>query len=377
MRYIGNKTRLLSFLRDRIGRLGLAPGRAHDAFAGTAAVARALKADGWRVTSSDLMTYSYVLQRAYVVASRSPGFALLGRRERAVEAALRAARARGESALHAVAVFLSRDLEPVRGFMSSHFAPAGGRMFFTDENAGRIDAARSRLHDWHRERWISDDAYYLLLAAIIEGADRIANTAGVYAAYIKRWQPNALRPFTLVVEPPVLSRRRCAATIGNATDVARALGRIDLLYVDPPYNERQYSGYYHVPEILARGWFDVMPVLRGKTGLLGASPDNGAASSANAPSQRSDWCSRRRAPDALRELLAATGARHVLVSYNSEGVIRDTELRAVLRDAASDGVVRRFVRRYRRYRADSDREGRRYKGDWVEELLYYARLRRG
>jgi hypothetical protein len=57
-------------------------------------------------------------------------------------------------------------------------------------------------------------------------------------------------------------------------------------------------------------------------------------------------------------------------------VIRDTDLREALRDAASDGVVRRFVRRYRRYRADSDREGRRYKGDWVEELLYYARLGR-
>ena len=48
--------------------LGIAPGVAHDAFAGTAAVGRALKADGWRVHSSDLMTYSYVMQRAYVVA---------------------------------------------------------------------------------------------------------------------------------------------------------------------------------------------------------------------------------------------------------------------------------------------------------------------
>lgn len=375
MRYIGNKTRLLSFIRDRIARLGLAPGHAHDAFAGTAAVARALKSDGWRVTSSDLMTYSYVLQRAYVVASRPPSFAQLGRHDRVVGTALRAARGSGASHLETVATFLSRGVEPVHGFISSHFAPAGGRMFFSDANAVRIDAARARLHEWHRAQWISDDAYYLLLAAIIEGADRVANTAGVYAAYIKQWQPNALRPFTLAVETPVASRRRCAAAVGDAVDVARAIGRTDLLYVDPPYNERQYSGYYHVPEILARGWFDATPVLRGKTGLLGSSAHDGNGAPATA-TQRSDWCSRRRAPDALRELLAATGARHVLVSYNSEGVIRDTDLRAALRDAASDGVVRRFVRRYRRYRADSDREGRRYKGDWVEELLYYARLGR-
>jgi hypothetical protein len=56
-------------------------------------------------------------------------------------------------------------------------------------------------------------------------------------------------------------------------------------------------------------------------------------------------------------------------------VIADRELRGILRDAADDGRVRRFTKRYKRYRADSDREGRRYKGDEVKELLYYARLR--
>src|SRR5215216_5212164 len=73
MRYIGNKTRLLPFIRRAVRTLGLGPGAAHDAFAGTAAVARALKEDGWRVAASDVMTYSYVLQRAYVVAEREPG----------------------------------------------------------------------------------------------------------------------------------------------------------------------------------------------------------------------------------------------------------------------------------------------------------------
>ena len=69
MRYIGNKTKLLPFLHETIAKLGISPGVAHDAFAGTAAVGRALKATGWQVHSSDLMTYSYVMQRAYVVAS--------------------------------------------------------------------------------------------------------------------------------------------------------------------------------------------------------------------------------------------------------------------------------------------------------------------
>ena len=56
-------------------------------------------------------------------------------------------------------------------------------------------------------------------------------------------------------------------------------------------------------------------------------------------------------------------------------MIADRELRGILRDAAVDGRQKRFAKRYKRYRADSDREGRRYKGDEVKELLYYARLR--
>ena len=339
MRYIGNKTKLLDFLTAKIRQLGIEPGVAHDAFAGTAAVGRALKAEGWRVHSSDLMTYSYVMQRALVVASRTPR-------------------------LDALARDLTSNVAGVDGFFARNFGPAGGRMYFTDENARRIDGARTALDTWRRSGEIGEDAYYLLLAGIIEGADRVANTAGVYAAFIKRWQPNALKPFSVVTERPIGSRRRCRAYQADARDVALELGKIDLLYVDPPYNTRQYAGYYHVPELIARGWFDEPVSLRGKTGLI-ADGD-----------QRSAWCSRRRAPDALRGLLDATGARHVLVSYNTEGVIDDGDFRAILTDASIDGRVRRFTKRYKRYRADSDREGRRYKGDVVRELLYYARLRR-
>ena len=344
MRYIGNKTRLLPFLLKSLRRLGVAPGTAHDAFAGTAAVGRALKAAGWRVASSDVMTYSHVFQRAYVVADA------------------RLATNGGAERLAALAAELSTGLAPEAGFLSRHFAPAGGRMYFTDENAGRIDAARAAVHEWRARGRIDDDAYFVLLAAILEGADRVANTAGVYAAYIKRWQPNALRPFTVSPEPPAAGPPGSEAHLGDAAEVARRLGPIDLLYVDPPYNGRQYGGYYHVPEIIARGWFDAAPAIRGKTGLLEASP-------------RSAWCHRRRAGGALRELLAATGARHVLVSYNSEGIIPDAEVKQALREASADGNVRRFSRVYKRYRADSDHARRRYRGDAVRELLYYARLR--
>jgi adenine-specific DNA-methyltransferase len=146
--------------------------------------------------------------------------------------------------------------------------------------------------------------------------------------------------------------------------VARAIGPVDLLYVDPPYNSRQYSGYYHVPEIIARGWFGEAPALSGKTGL----PSRGG--------QRSAWSSARGVTRAFEELLASTSATHVLVSYNSEGLMSEPELRRTLTEASADGKVRRFTRAYRRYRADRDHARRRYRDDGLRELLYYARLRR-
>jgi adenine-specific DNA methylase len=63
------------------------------------------------------------------------------------------------------------------------------------------------------------------------------------------------------------------------------------------------------------------------------------------------------------------------VSYNSEGLLPPGELRAILERASVNGNVRRFSKVYKRYRADSDHAARRYRGDQVRELLYYARLR--
>jgi adenine-specific DNA-methyltransferase len=369
MRYIGNKTRLLPFILRTLDRLGIEPGAAHDAFAGTASVGRALKARGWRVASSDIMTYAYVFGRAYVVAQRAPGLANLRTGDADLRRALRTAAfrsrvaARGGGALAAVAEYLTSWLEPEPGFVRDHYSPLGGRMYFSVDNAKRIDAVRRRLHEWHAGGLIADDGFYVLLAALLEAADRVANTAGVYAAFIKEWQPNARRPLVLEPQMPIRGPRGSTAHRADAAEVAQSLGPVDLLYIDPPYNGRQYSGYYHIPEILARGWFDDTPTLRGKTGLLGDAK------------QRSAWCSPRGVERALAELLMATQATHVLISYNSEGLLSETAMRRVLAHSSVDGDVRRFTHRYRRYRADRDGPQRQYRADRVRELLYYARLR--
>lgn len=364
MRYLGNKTRLLPFILRTLERLRIAPGVAADPFAGTASVARALKRAGWRVHAGDLMAFSYALQVARVELDRTPRFP--ARR-------LGTASSREERSLSYRRLLerLAAEAEAARtdGFLTHHFTPAGppgrrhGRMYFTPDNASRIDAIRSRIARWHTAGALDRRREQLLLATLIEAADRVANTTGIYAAFVKSWQPNAKRPLELRPlrpTPPSNGPAGCTAFRGAADRLLERVGTLDLLYLDPPYNSRQYPGYYHIPELLAEGW-DPPPPLRGKTGLI---PD---------ADRRSDWCRRSKAEGALRRVLDAADARHILFSYNDEGLLRRGTIETALRERGRTDTYRLFNRPYRRYRSDVDGPERRYRRDEVQEHLHYVR----
>ncbi len=356
MRYIGNKTKLVPFLLDTLDALGLSAGVACDPFSGTGSVGRALKQNGWRVHCGDLMAASYAYQVTRVELDRTPRYsgALTGgsgrRRHLSYKATLRVLSA----------------LPPKTGFVTRHYTPVGadGRMYFTPENGAAIDAVRDAITGWRSGGLIDLAREQLLLATLIAGADRVANTTGVYASYVKSWQPNALRPLDLRPIRPTVPRDEsalgCTAFRGGAQALVARVGAVDLLYLDPPYNERQYPGYYHLPELLAQGW-DPPPPLRGKTGLI---PDEDL---------RSDWCRRGRCEEALRSLLGGVDAGHILLSYNDEGLLSRESIETAFRNTGDPDSYRVFTRGYRRYRSDSDGPGRRYRGDAVRERLYYVR----
>ncbi|HEY0808751.1 MAG TPA: DNA adenine methylase [Longimicrobiales bacterium] len=331
MRYIGNKTKLLRFIGGVLGRRGITQGVAVDPFSGTASVARYLKTRGFHVVAGDLMEYAHVLAKAYVEATHLP--ATVTRR------------------IHEL-----NDLVPRPGFFTRNFS-APARMYFTEDNAARVDAIRARIDEWERARQIDASERFLLLAALIEAADRVANTTGVYAAYVKSWQPNAVRPLELHA-PRVVDGNGCHAYQRDAIELVADVDDFELLYLDPPYNSRQYAGYYHIPELIALGWFDKIPVLRGKTGLL---PDR---------DKRSDWSRRTKCEAALEQLVATARCKHIVMSYNAEGLISETAIERIFKMYGIAGTYQRYAREYRRYRSDSDGENRRYAGDRVREYLY-------
>ncbi|MBI4539336.1 MAG: DNA adenine methylase [Gemmatimonadetes bacterium] len=382
MRYIGNKTKLLGFIRGHLRRLGIRGGRAVDPFSGTASVARMLKEEGFQVVAGDIMRYAYLFARAYVELDREPGFSGLAAEvdSRSASGLLdpsepqpslssdAALPARHTPDLRAVLRFLEH-LEPEPGFIHEHYSPAGregarhGRMYFTPENAARIDAIRAHIAEWHAGGLMDRDGHDVLVAALIEAADRVANTTGVYASFVKSWQPNALVSLRLRV--PHFTPRNGAgpskALRDDAATIVAQAGTFDLLYLDPPYNTRQYAGYYHIPELLAVGWLDGAPELRGKTGLI---PDE---------AKRSDWSRRSRCETAFERLVAAAPCRWIVMSYNDEGIIRHSTIEDVLREYGDPASFRCYRRSYRRYRSDEDSEHRNYRGDRVSEYLYMVR----
>ncbi|MGK7313398.1 MAG: DNA adenine methylase [Candidatus Longimicrobiales bacterium M2_2A_002] len=357
MRYIGNKTKLLGFIEKKLeAREIVGDGlTAVDPFSGTASVGQHLKSLGFRVTASDIMAYGYVFARAYVEVTSLPSAPGLADEVLAVDG-------RDAPSARDVVDYLN-GLEPVPGFIHRSYAPTGavgkehGRMYFTPENAARIDHVRNRVEEWYRDGRIDDDLYHVLVAAVIEAADRVANTTGVYAAFVKSWQPNAKRRLTLGL-PEIVEGNGCRAAQADALELVADMQPFDLLYLDPPYNNRQYPGYYHIPELLAMGWFDGKPELRGKTGLV---PDR---------DKRSDWSRVRKCEAAFEALIATAPWKHVVMSYNDEGIIPEPTIERVLKEHGRTATYQRYSRTYKRYRSDADRKNRQYKGDRVKEYLY-------
>ena len=128
------------------------------------------------------------------------------------------------------------------------------------------------------------NTYYFLLASILESAVKVSNTASVYGAYLKKIKASAARK--LILEPAVFQLTQNSHLVYQQ-DSNLLIKNIsgDLLYLDPPYNGRQYGANYHVLNTIAN--YDTF-VPKGKTGL----PN----------SYKSDYCRNHKATETVEFL---------------------------------------------------------------------------
>lgn len=328
MNYIGSKYSLLDFLHETISEVtGFKDGNEFifaDLFAGTGAVGASYRKKGCNVISNDIQYYSYVLNRHYIENSVPPDTGLLEH---------------------------LNSLEGTKGFIYNNYCKGSGsgRNYFTDSNGMKCDAVRSELEKLRKNSEINDDVYFHFLASLINSIDKYANTASVYGAFLKHTKKSADRDFKLELLP-VTDGKKGKVYNENISSLIKKISG-DVLYLDPPYNSRQYGANYHVLETVAR--YD-NPILHGKTGLR------------DYKNQKSDFCSQRTVEKAFRNLVSDADFKYIFLSYNNEGLMSLETIREIMSEY---GKYHCFTKDYRRFKADKN-QNRNIKSDSTVEYLH-------
>ncbi len=303
-RYLGSKSRLLPFLHRVVASERIEYTRFGDLFAGTGVVAHSFNRADVRVVANDYLASNAVSLSCW-----------LGVQEwNVAEAARLIARLNALPADEA-------------NYVSEQF---GGR-YFSPANARKIGAVRDAIAALEAEGRISPALRAVALTSLLYAMDRVARTVGHYDAF-RRWPDDSGTDDALRHDRPLrllLPRVDPERNAGNAIfhEDANALVRrveVDLLYLDPPYNSRQYSDTYHVLETILQN--DKPPLV----GVARKRPGRPA---------RSRYCGRH-AAQALTDLVDHARCRWLLFSYNNMAG-GDKRSNAILAGDAIETILQR------------------------------------
>jgi adenine-specific DNA methylase/DNA modification methylase len=350
-KYLGSKYRLIEFLTDtilsRVDRIDVFA----DLFAGTGVVGCAFRAHASKILANDLLYSNYVVNRAFLTST-----------EDNVDLD-RVAELIGE---------LNRSA-PVNGYAHENYSCT----YFTEENAARIDGIREAIETLAARERCSRQERLILLASLLFAVDKAANTVGQYDAFLKHIEANnheggqdgeyfgsadrhlidgnVYKPLRLRV-PKIELDGNASNEVFNQ-DANRLIRQLEaeVLYLDPPYNTRQYVDCYHVLENILR-WDK--PPLEGKTRKF------------QRDHLKSRYSRKNQAAAALQELIREARTAHIFLSYNNEGIIPETTIREIL---GRRGAVEVFSRDYSVFGNGAGSARKRT----LVERIYYCRTDSG
>lgn len=245
------------------------------------------------------------------------------------------------------------------------------RMYFTQSNAIKIDRIRQHIEFLFKRNKISEIEYNLLLKLLLYAVTKISNTSSTYGAYLKQFKPSSLKSLTL--DKSLIDHLHSGTDgTGNTnrniqhlsynmnimqlleSDQKNEVNDVEVCYIDPPYNSRDYSSNYHVLETIAK--YDY-PTIRGKTGLR----DNS--------SQKSNYCSKTNASNEFKKLFSKIRSKYLFLSYSSESIVSKTEMIRLLDTNWYD--IKCFEQEYQRFKSNSNCE----QNKTVTEYIFAAKRR--
>ena len=265
-----------------------------DLFCGSGVVSRLLFTE-YNVVSNDIMTFASIVTRAQLSICSLDDYKIW--------------------------IDHLNKAEPVEGFITKEYSPRGltGRKFFTIKTASKIDGIRIELEKI--SHLISEDLYYKLLGTLIHYADKHANVASVYGAYLKAFKETSLKDFILKpcfhFFPSTHSKK--SIVLNNdilKTNLSELEIKVDAVYLDPPYNQRSYSKNYSPLETIAK--YDD-PEIKGKTGLR---IDSGNFSGL--------FCKKSKIKQGMEEMLKVLkDVPLIFMSYNNEGLLSENQIKEI------------------------------------------------
>lgn len=333
MNYIGSKVKLLPFLQKNI-ELSISKDLKDcvfcDMFAGTGSVGKCFKPKVKQIIANDKEYYSFILNQNYL----SNNIEIKNK----------------EIYFNA----LNSDIltPPIEGKIYNHYCLGHSqRQYFSDYNGAKIDAIRTKIESWHKSGEISQEFYFHLLASLLESADKVANTASVYGAFLKSLKKTATKQIILKPATTLIQSERSGEFFTKEahnvlfegkhqvfnTDSNILINKIkgDILYLDPPYNAREYGANYHLLNTIAL-YDDFIP--QGKTGLRKYT--------------KSAYCKKREAANALESLIKNAKFEWIFLSYNDEGILKLEEIQKILEKY---GKYSQAHAKHQRFKADSKR----------------------
>lgn len=268
-RYLGNKYKLLPFITNVVNLNCTEIKSVADIFSGTGVVASAFLDK--RVITNDILYSNYICNLAWF---SSETFSK-------------------QKIINYIINYNSLNIDE-ENYMTENFADT----YFSKDDCSRIGYIRQNIEDEFIAGELNERERAILVTSLLYAMDKIANTCGHYDAYRKGVEFD--KHLELAVPTPKQHKRKNQCFNEDANELVKHI-KADLVYIDPPYNSRQYCDTYHLIENIAR-W--EKPVVSG----VARKPDRSAI--------KSDYCTKK-ASVAFEELIGNINAHYILLSYNN------------------------------------------------------------
>jgi adenine-specific DNA-methyltransferase len=307
-RYLGNKYKLLPFITKVVNEECSDIDSVADIFAGTGAVSSAFTEK--LLITNDLMYSNYICNYAWFGAEEYDP----------------------QTIIDCVVRYNSlSDLED--NYMTENFSDT----YFSRDDCAKIGYIREDIESLYENDRINQRERAILITSLLYAMDKIANTCGHYDAYRK----GVVFDKTLELYVPLAEVHNNADNKCYNTDANELVKKIksDLVYIDPPYNSRQYCDAYHLLENVAR--WEKPEVF-------------GVAKKMDRSSMKSKYCTQS-ATEAFELLIKDINAKYILLSYNnmaakgndrSNAKISDDDILRILK---KKGEVKVFSESYKAF----------------------------